>query len=313
MPSFTRPDIALPHTAASDPRIGHLLGTRVAPGAAPRVVLVGFPSDEGVHRNGGRVGAAGAPDEVRAKLYRLTPDAERFEEFVDVVEHTVDLGNLEVHDDVERDQEMLAEALQPYLDAGAFLVVLGGGHETSFGHFMAYARVRQPVAILNWDAHPDVRELRDGRGHAGSPFRQAIQHPSGACRQFVAAGLLPQSVARSQLDFVAAHGGRFVWRRELSLARIDEIYASLEGPALVSFDVDALEQSAAPGVSSPSVDGMPVSLWLHAAYRAGRTRAVRSCDLVELNPVYDRDDQTARIGALTIWKILRGLADRDAS
>jgi formiminoglutamase len=274
-------------------------------------VLVGFPSDEGVHRNGGRVGAAGAPDDIRRMLYRLTPDAERFEESVDLLEHTRDLGNLVLSDDVERDQERLAEALDPLLLAGSFVIVLGGGHETSFGHFQAYALGGQRVGILNWDAHPDVRELKDGLGHAGSPFRQAILDPSGSCRQFVAAGLLPHVVARSHLEFIAAHGGRFVWRRDLSPARVDEIYGSLAGPSFVSFDLDAVEQAAAPGASSPSVGGITADLWLHAAYRAGRTRAVTSCDVVEMNPVYDRDNAAARLAAATVWQILRGVGERD--
>src|SRR5438270_5347631 len=38
-----------------------------------RAVLIGFPQDEGVRRNGGRTGAAEAPREIRRFLYRLTP------------------------------------------------------------------------------------------------------------------------------------------------------------------------------------------------------------------------------------------------
>ncbi len=309
---FTTPDIILPATGADDPRLGHLLGTQLADGSVPRAVLIGFPSDEGVHRNGGRVGAAGAPDEIRRMLFRLTPDPERFEESVDLLEHTLDLGNLVLTDDVERDQALLAEALAPLLRAGTFVIVLGGGHETSFGHFQGYAATGRRVGILNWDAHPDVRELKDGLGHAGSPFRQAILDPSGGCRQFIAAGLLPHVVARSHLEFLAAHGARFVWRRDLSPARVDELYASLEGPSFVSFDLDAVEQAAAPGASSPSVGGITADLWLHAAYRAGRTPAVRSCDLVEMNPVYDRDNAAARLAAATVWSVLKGLAEREA-
>jgi formiminoglutamase len=37
---------------------------------------------------------------------------------------------------------------------------------------------------------------------------------------------------------------------------------------------------------------------------------VLSCDVVELNPRVDRDDQTARLAALTVWEILRGVAER---
>jgi formiminoglutamase len=311
MLNFTQPDVILPSTEGDDPRIGHLLGTQLADGTVPRAVLIGFPSDEGVHRNGGRVGAAGAPDEIRRMLFRLTPDAERFEESVDLLAHTLDLGNLVLTDDVEQDQALLGAALAPHLAAGSFVIVLGGGHETSFGHFQGYVAGGERVGILNWDAHPDVRELQEGLGHAGSPFRQAILDPSGACRQFVAAGLLPHVVARSHLEFLAAHGARFVWRRDLSPARIDEIYGSLEGPSFVSFDLDAVEQSVAPGASSPAVGGITAELWLHAAYRAGRTRAVRSCDVVEMNPVYDRDNAAARLAAVTVWHVLKGLVERD--
>jgi len=311
MPTFSAPDVILPVTGPDDPRIGHLLGTHLTEGDVPRAVLIGFPSDEGVHRNGGRVGAAGAPDEIRRMLFRLTPDPERYEESVDLLEHTLDLGNLVLSDDVEADQELLGRTLGPHLAAGAFVIVLGGGHETSFGHFRGYVESGERVAILNWDSHPDVRDLEGGLGHAGSAFRQAVLDPSGACRQFVAAGLLPQVVARSHLEFLAAHGARFVWRRDLSHARIDEVYGSLEGPAFVSFDLDAVDQSVAPGSSSPAVGGIPSDLWLHAAYRAGRTRAVRSCDVVEMNPVYDRDNAAARLAAVTVWNVLRGLVERD--
>ena len=311
MPRFAKPDVTIPATTSTDPRVGHLLGTKLGGGVTPRLVLLGFPSDEGVHRNGGRVGAAGAPDEIRRMLYRLTPDAERHEEFVDLLEHTLDLGNLGISDDVEQDQDLLAEVIAPHLDTGTFLIILGGGQETSMGHFLGYVRSDQSVGIVNWDAHPDVRELRDGLGHSGSPFRQAILHPSGLCRQLVAAGLLPQSVARAHLEFVAAHGGRFVWRRDLSHARVDEIYGALEGPAFVSFDLDAVDQAAAPGVSAPAVGGIPPELWFHAAYRTGRTRTVSSCDIVEMNPVYDRDFAAARLAAVTVWYVMKGLVERE--
>lgn len=311
MSTFTTPDVILPTTGGDDPRIGHLLGTHLTEGEVPRAVLIGFPSDEGVHRNGGRVGAAGAPDEIRRMLFRLTPDPERYEESVDLLEHTLDLGNLALSDDVERDQALLGETLAPLLAAGSFVIVLGGGHETSYGHFQGYVGQGARVAILNWDSHPDVRDLEQGLGHAGSAFRQAMLDPSGACRQFVAAGLLPHVVARSHLEFLAAHGARFVWQRDLSHARIDEIYGSLEGPSFVSFDLDAVDQSVAPGASSPAVGGISSELWLHAAYRAGRTRAVQSCDVVEMNPVYDRDNAAARLAAVTVWNVLRGLVERD--
>jgi formiminoglutamase len=300
-----------PDTAADDPRLGHLLGRKAADGA--RVVLIGFPTDVGVRRNGGRPGAAAAPAEIRRYLARLTPDAGAGAAFVDLLEHTQDLGDVTVTADLEADQERLADLVGAHLATGAFVIVLGGGHETAYGHFLGYVRAERPVAILNWDAHPDVRALKDGQGHSGSPFRQALEHPSRLCRGYRVAGLQPQSAAASHLAFLADHAAARVWRDELSVGHIARIYELTEPSTYVTFDIDAVDQAFAPGVSAPATGGMDVGLWLAAAYEAGRCPAVTSCDVVEVNPNYDRDGQTARLAALTLWHVLRGLAGRQAA
>src|SRR5712692_1763719 len=104
-----------------DPRLGEIIefwqGDRavVAPG---RAVLVGFPQDEGVRRNGGRVGAAKAPDEIRKHLFRLTTgDASRQVELTK--RPPLDLGNVRVSADLEKSQESLGLVVGEVLKSGA--------------------------------------------------------------------------------------------------------------------------------------------------------------------------------------------------
>ncbi len=298
----------MPPTGSDDPRVGHLLGRKLTDDAKPKVVILGFPSDEGVRRNGGRVGASEGPDAIRQALYRFAPDAERVETFHELVEHTQDLGNLDLSGQVEQDQEMLGEVLAPYIAQNVIPIILGGGHETAYGHFLGYVKAKQDITILNWDAHADVRELKEGQAHSGSPFRQAILDPSHRCKQYMVAGLLPYSVARSHLDFITAHGGKFYWKESLSTKHITEIYRLWQSPLMTTFDLDAVDQAYAPGVSAPAVNGLAPNLWLYAAYEAGRCRVVKSMDIVELNPKFDRDNQSARLAALTVWYFLSGLA-----
>jgi formiminoglutamase len=241
-------------------------------------------------------------------LYHLAPDA-RSDRFRDLLKHTRDLGDLHISGDVEQDQRNLGDALTPYLARGAFAVVLGGGHETSYGHFLGYVRAGLQVEIINWDAHADVRELAEGKAHSGSPFRQAIEDPSGCCRRYSVAGLQPHAVARAHLEYVQRQG-QVTWRNEVSRESITELYRAANGPTLASFDLDAVSQAEAPGVSAPNPAGLPGDLWLEAAYQAGRSPAVTSADVVELSPPLDRDGQTARVAALTIWWLLRGRAER---
>lgn len=314
---LTPTDIDLPDGDPDDLRVGHLLARasdRGPGGAAGELaaVIVGFPSDAGVVLNGGRAGAAGGPAALRQRLYRLTPDARAADRFGVALSRIADLGDVRVSGAVEADQDALAAAIAPHLGAGTIPIILGGGHETAFGHFLGHVKAGLGVGVLNWDAHPDVRPLKDGRGHSGSPFRQMLTHPSGACGGYTVAGLLPHQVSRAHADWIRERGGGIVWRDEVNASRMDELYRSLERPTMVSFDLDAVDQASAPGVSAPATGGLDPDTWLQAAYEAGRSRAVVSMDVVELNPKYDPDGRTARLAALTVWMFLRGLCERIA-
>lgn len=301
-----------PDTANDDPRLGHLIG-RAASAESAEAVILGFPSDEGVRINGGRPGAAGGPERIRKWLYRMTPDARQARRSAEFLERVVDLGDVGVTGDVLQDQEVLGELLEPYLKRHAVPIVLGGGHETAFGHFLGYVYSGRSVRIVNWDAHPDVRSPHDGRPHSGTPFHQAMRHASRSCVGYTAVGLIPHQTATKHLEFIRSNGGDFVWRDDVTEKTPAEIYSRTEGPVMASFDLDAVRQSEAPGVSAPSPYGLPVETWLRAAEDAGRSPNVTSIDVVELNPRFDVDDRTARLAALTVWSFLQGLAERRSS
>ncbi len=289
-----------------DPRLGNWLADAPLTGET-RVALLGFPSDEGVRRNGGRVGAAGAPAAIRRALYRMTPAARNPAPFIELLAHTADLGDIEVSGDLEADQQRLGDRVGDLLARGIVPIILGGGHETAYGHFLGYVRTEQAVQALNWDAHADVRPLVNGLGHSGSPFRQMLDHPSGFCQGYSVAGLLPWRVASEHADRVRK-SGEIVWAEDLTTERAEALVAALDEPTFASFDLDAID--SAPGVSAPGVGGLSSAVWLRAAESCGRSTHVRSIDVVELNPEHDVDGRSTVLAALTVWHVLRGLASR---
>src|SRR5690606_5937899 len=137
-----------------------------------------------------------------------------------------------------------------------------------------------------------------------------LEHPSGACRGYSVMAAQPQAVARGHLDYVRGRGGQVLWAEEIDSVAVGAVYEGLRGAAMISFDLDAVDQSQAPGVSAPATGGITAELWLRAARLAGRCAAVTSADVVELNPRFDRDGQTARLAALTVWHLLRGYSER---
>lgn len=303
--------ITSPKTPANDPRFGHLMEKSLGPDDMPTSVILGFPSDEGVKRNGGRPGAAGAPAQIRKALYTMTMNAEDPEPMTQLIGNSKDLGDLDISGSVAADQSAFAKIIAGYLEQGVVPIIMGGGHETAFAHFLGYAEAKIDTSIFNLDAHTDVRPLKDGKPHSGSPFRQALQHQSQCCEKYLVAGIQPHSVARSHLNFIDEKNGSYLFRDATNITSISGMFHEHNSERLmVTFDMDALDQAFAPGVSAPCANGLSPDLWLTAAYLAGRNEKVSSFDLSEVNPKYDRDGQTVKLAALTIWHFLLGLSER---
>lgn len=287
-------------------RIGDIFGTD---NGTPSFVLVGCPIDEGVARNNGRPGAASAPRLIRDQLLKMTPPAEGYDRFSDVVCKGRDLGDISPGN-MEMMQENLGNTIQPWLSEQVPVIILGGGHETSYGHFLGYQHAGITHGILNVDAHTDVRPTKQGSGHSGSPFRQILEYQNSKCHKYYVTGLQPHAVSKSHLEYIKASQGGSWFKEDTDISVISGVLDGSLYPLFVTMDMDAVDQAYAPGVSAPCADGVSKSFWLNAAWTAGRNSSVTSIDLVEVNPGFDRDHQTVRLAALTIWRFLDGLAQR---
>jgi formiminoglutamase len=282
-----------------------------------RAVLVGFPVDEGVRRNGGRTGAAQAPDAIREWLYRLTPtDAPAGIDLRDCP--PLDLGNLRPLANLESSQGALASIVAELLTVGAVPIILGGGHETAFGHYLAYCKAGIKPGVINLDAHLDVRPPTDGLGTSGTSFRQMMDYMPAPLQpgQYACLGIQPQSVSLNHWEFCRRRGDLLITADSMR-HRCQEVFAiacsdQFEDCSRIYLSVDADVVCAAdvPGVSAPNAAGLSGQDLLCCARQAGIDPRISGLDLVEINPAYDLDGRSARWAATMVWQFLMGLAIR---
>jgi formiminoglutamase len=223
--------------------------------------------------------------------------------------------------DLEESQAALGQIVSALLGAGAVPVVLGGGHETAFGHYLGYVGAERSVGILNLDAHLDVRPLTREGGHSGSCFRQALEHPNrplpGTC--YTCLGAQPQSVSRVHVLYLQQQGGVVRWADEVRGSLREQFSREVQRlsdkgrSVYVTLDADVVGMDEVPGVSAPNPAGLSGLEVLACAMLAGSSPKVRSLDLVEINPRFDPDGRSARWAALVLWNFLVGLASRTVS
>lgn len=281
-----------------------------------RAALVGFRSHEGVARNGGRIGAAEGPEAIRRALYRLNATCGKTGLSLERCS-LVDLGDIALEESaLEEAQARLRKAVGACLLAGVLPIVLGGGHETAYGHFLGYVEADLEVSIINVDAHLDVRDEPGGRSTSGTPFRQALEHPGGTLDgRYACLGARPRANSPVYADYAKSRGAEIHWfdevRAEGLASAVGRQLASRHkaGGVMVSLDMDAVSSAYAPGTSAASPEGFSAEEFLAAARVAGQSRATASFEISEVSPPLDRDGQTALLAALAVWHFLRARAE----
>lgn len=268
------------------------------------IALLGFACDEGVRRNKGRTGAAKGPETLRRALANMASH--------DGHDRCVDMGTISaVGEALEDAQQALREAVTACQRAGKRTLVLGGGHETAFGHGAGVldAFPAEEVGIINLDAHLDLRFA--DRASSGTPFRQlalvceaqrrAFHYTCiGVSRAANTQALLDEAARREvtiieDLEVLHSLEARVIPEIERNIARYDRLYLTI--------DLDVLPAREMPAVSAPAALGIPLAMLLRIIEPLCRSGKLQAVDLVEFNPQYDIDSQGARAAARLAWQI----------
>lgn len=270
--------------------------------------LIGFSSDEGVKRNKGRLGAADAPDAIRAQLANLP---------VHQALSIADLGTLMCVDgDLEKAQAELADQVEVCLSSGSQPIVLGGGHEVAFGSFSGlfqYVQKHQPnqtIGIINFDAHFDLREAE--HVSSGTPFLNAAHLLAQYQQEFHYLCIGVAKHANTQVLFETADrlNCRYIYDQALRESNLDAITLKINqfiekvDVLYVTVDLDVFSASIAPGVSAPAVKGIDLSVFDPLFQAIKNSGKIKVFDVAECNPKFDLDNRTAKLAAYIIFNYL---------
>jgi formiminoglutamase/guanidinobutyrase len=208
-------------------------------------------------------------------------------------------------------QPAIERAVGALREQGLVTLCVGGGHDLSLPAIAATsASLGSPLGGVNLDAHLDVREKLG----SGMPFRRLIEGGRLDARRFVELGLGRFVNDERDLEWLRAHGGTAVHAEAIFERGLDAQaaldLATAEGPAFLSIDLDALDQSVAPGVSAPNPLGVPLREAAKLAEAAGCRREIQHFDLMEFNPSHDVDGHSGRAAALLFLHFIAGFQQR---
>jgi agmatinase len=187
------------------------------------------------------------------------------------------------------------------------LIALGGEHGVTLPLLRAAARRHGPLALVQFDAHVDTWPDNFGQAYAhGSIVYHAIGEGLIAPERSVQVGIR-SPVQNDVLDWTRAKGVTVIEAEEVHesgpKAVAQRIAAAAgEGPAYLSFDIDALDPAFAPGTGTPEISGL--ASWQAQAILRRLDLAFVGMDVVEVSPPYDVAEITALAAATLAWEYL---------
>ncbi len=285
--------------------------------SAREIAVIGATLDLGAGRRGVDMGPsairyAGLEQQLTEKLHVRVSDVGNV---ISPVVETTDMGDAharyldQILDLCDRLSGLVADAA----GRGALPLVLGGDHSVALGSLVGMAKVRGAGGVVWVDAHGDLNTpatspsgnvhgmvLAAALGLAGDSFQR-----DGWPLPAVEPGKLALVGVRSLDDGERELLGR-IEAKVFTMSEVDRIgvepcmreaIAHAAGAAFlhVSLDMDVVDPDYAPGVGTPVRGGLSYREAHLAMETVAESGLLDSMDVVEVNPILDRENATGQL------------------
>jgi guanidinopropionase len=292
VPTFMRlPYVPNGHERYSDVQIG----------------LIGVPWDSGTTN---RPGPRHGPRQLRdaSTMIRAQHPTSGMRPFESV--NCADLGDVGPNPaDIMDSMRRITEFYDSVTGTGIIPLTAGGDHLTTLPVLRALAR-RSPVGMIHFDSHTDLYHSYFGGTMYthGTPFRRAVEEGLLDPKRVVMIGLRGTMYDTEDRDFAAAVGIRLILIEEFHARGPEDVMAEAReiagsGDTYVSYDIDFVDPTFAPGTGTPEVGG-PNSYQALQVVRGLEGVNIIGADLVEVSPPFDASGGTAFLGASIMFELL---------
>ncbi len=256
------------------------------------VVVSGVPFDCATsYRPGARLG----PRAIRAASVQLS-ELPSFPHGFDLYDHLAiaDYGDCFIdYGYPEKIVEIVEKHARKILRSNAKMLTFGGDHFVTYPLLRAHAEKYGPLSLIHFDAHLDTWVDDGKRLDHGSMFARAAEEGLVIPERSVQVGIRTFNEKSYGFNVLSAP---FVHSEgvETTISEITRIVGA--NKAYLTFDIDCLDPSVAPGTGTPVAGGLLMHQALSILRGLGDVDLV-AMDVMEVAPAYDISEITAIAGA----------------
>jgi guanidinopropionase len=196
---------------------------------------------------------------------------------------------------------------------GVTALAAGGDHSITLPILRAL-RTQEPVGLIHIDAHTDTWDTFMGSRYThGAPFRRAVEENLIDPSRSIQIGIRGAQNSTEGWDYSESCGMRIMFMDEVARLGIQAVGDEArdivgDGPTYLSFDIDSLDPTFAPGTGTPEVGGL-TTIEAQTLIRKFRGLRLVGADVVEVAPPFDPSGNTALVAATIMYELLCVLAE----
>lgn len=255
-----------------------------------KIVLMGIPYDGTVTN---RPGTRFAPQAARLESIGIETYSPIFErEMEDTLFY--DAGDLDTpFGNARRVLDMVRENTKQIYKDGKKILAIGGEHLVTLGEIEAVKEFYPNIAVIQFDAHTDLREEYLGEKLTHSGVMKQISKLIGF-ENIAQIGI--RSGEREEFDLMKKYG-----TKKNEYGELDKFKNQ---PVFVTIDLDVLDPSVASGVGTPEAGGMSYHELIGWLKYIKKNLNVVGLDIVELAPDIDTTKNTTALTCKLIRECL---------
>ena len=246
--------------------------------AAARYVVLPVPYEGTV--TFGR-GTAGGPEAIIEASHQV----EWFDEELMGEFHRAGIATLEPiapADTPEEQMQRVRAAAEPIVQAGKFLLALGGEHSITVPLVEAAAGHYGGISVLQIDAHADLRDTYNGTKHSHACVMHRVLEITDSIAQV---GI--RSFSRDDFDARPERVRNFITPKmaDDDPAWMEKVLSLLGEKVYLTVDIDGFDPSEAPGTGTPEPGGLTWRQVTGLIRRVAAEREIIAADIVEVSPI----------------------------
>ncbi|MFP3668037.1 agmatinase [Priestia megaterium] len=283
-----------------------------------KLAIVGMPFDTAASF---RVGARFAPQAIRQASMTLFPYHPIHRVYPFEQMNAIDIGDISViPHNIHRSYDLMKESIYELMSEGVIPIGLGGDHSVTLASLRAAAKVHGPVAMIHFDSHTDTWDTYyEEKYWHGSPFIRAQEEGLLQPDKVFQIGI--RGTLNHPGDIQASHdlGYSVITTSELHNRGFEAILKEIRKtigntPCFLTFDIDFVDPSCAPGTGTPEAGGFS-SFETLKMIRSLTDFNFIGYDVVEVLPSYDPSQITSLLAATLVHEFasLAALSTKEAN